>query len=152
MKVKDYVNFETSAILKIYGFDRKCDKVWVKKYDGDVELIDDLRFTEGMNVDDIEYYPAPSLWDVMIWLKDVHHILVIVDYEYECTDKSYYYKIYRLGENGKPERAEVTGVRYIDGNLHTETIGYRDYIRSCEDYENYEEALMEGIKYSLMKL
>ena len=144
-------NFETSAILKINGFDKKCDKVWVKKFDGDVELIDDPHFAEGMNVDDIEYYPAPSLWDVMIWLKDVHHILVIADYEY--TDKSYYYKIYRLGENGKPERVEVTGVRYDkDGNPHTETIGYRDYIRSCEDYEEYEEALEEGIKYSLMKL
>ena len=145
----DYVNFETSAILKIDGFDKKCDKVWVKKYDSDVELIDDSHFAEG---DDIEYHPAPSLWDVMIWLKDVHHILVIVDYEYECTDKSYYYKIYRLGENGKPERAEVTGVRYDkDGNQHTETIGYRDYIRSCEDYEKYEEALVEGIKYALEK-
>ena len=142
-------NFETSAILKMNGFDKKCDKVWVKKFDGDVELIDDSHFAEG---DDYEYYPAPSLWDVMIWLKDVHHILVIVDYEYECTDKSYYYKIYRLKGNGRPERVEVTGVRYIDGNPHTETIGYRDYMRSCEDYENYEEALMEGIKYSLMKL
>ena len=145
-------NFETSALLKINGFDKKCDKVWVKKFDGDVELISDSHFAEGMNVDDIEYYPAPSLWDVMIWLKDVHHILVIGDYEYECTDKSYYYKIYRLGENGKPERVEVTGVRYVDGEPHTETIGYRDYIRSCEDYEEYEEALEEGIKYSLMKL
>ena len=142
-------NFETSAILKMNGFDKKCDKVWVKKFDGDVELIDDPHFADG----DYEYYPAPSLWDVMIWLKDVHHILVIVDYEYECTDKSYYYKVYRLGKNGKPERVEVTGVRYDkDNNPHTETIGYRDYIRSCEDYEEYEEALEEGIKYSLMKL
>ena len=145
-------NFETSAILKINGFDKKCDKVWVKKYDGDVELIDDSYFVEGMNIDDYEYYPAPSLWDVMIWLRDVHHILVIVDYEYECTDKSYYYKVYRLGKNGKPERVEVTGVRYVDGEPHTEVIGYRDYIRSCEDYEEYEKALAEGIKYSLMKL
>ena len=126
------------------------DKDYVNFENGSVELINISHFAE--DIDDIEYHPAPSLWDVMIWLKDVHHILVIVDYEYECTDKSYYYKIYRLGENGKPERAEVTGVRYIDGNPHTETIGYRDYIRSCEDYENYEEALMEGIKYSLMKL
>ena len=149
MKTKDYVNFETGAILKTDGFDGKCDKVWVKKYDS-VELIDDSHFAEG---DDYEYYPAPSLWDVMIWLKDVHHILVIVDYEYECTDKSYYYKVYRLGKNGKPERVEVTGVRYDkDGNPHTETIGYRDYIRSFADYEEYEEALAEGIKYSLIKL
>ena len=146
-------NFETSAILKINGFDKKCDKVWVKKYDGDVELIDDPHFVEGMNIDDIEYYPAPSLWDVMIWLKDVYHILVIVDYEYECTDKSYYYKVYSLGENGKPERVEVTGVRYDkDGNPHTETIGYRDYIRSCEDYEKYEEALQAGIQYCLIEM
>ena len=150
MNTKDYVNFETGAILKTNGFDGKCSKVWVKKFDGGVELIDGSHFAGD---DDIEYYPSPSLWDVMIWLKDVHHILVIVDYEYECTDKSYYYKVYRLGKNGKPERVEVTGVRYDkDGNPHTETIGYRDYIRSCEDYEEYEEALEEGIKYSLMKL
>lgn len=123
----------------------------VKFENGSVELINLFNITKS-DIDNLKYDPAPLLWDVMIWLKDVHHILVIVDYEYECTDKSYYYKIYRLGENGKPEKVEVTGVRYIDGNPHTETIGYRDYIRSCEDYENYEEALMEGIKYCLMKL
>ena len=123
----------------------------VKFENGSVELINLFNITKS-DIDNLKYDPAPSLWDVMIWLKDVHHILVIVDYEYECTDKSYYYKIYRLGENGKPERVKITGVRYIDGNPHTETVGYRDYIRSCEDYAGYEEALMEGIKYSLMKL
>lgn len=127
MKVKDYVNFEN----------------------GSVELINLFHFTKSVD----EYYPTPSLWDVMKWLEEVHHILVVVDYVYECTDTSWVYKIYRLGENGKPERAEVTGVRYDeDGNPHTEIIGYRDYIRSCEDYAGYEEALMEGIKYCLMKL
>ena len=123
----------------------------VKFENGSVELINLFNITKS-DIDNLKYDPSPSLWDVMIWLKYVHHILVIVDYEYECTDKSYYYKIYRLGENGKPERVEVTGVRYIDGEPHTETVGYRDYIRSCEDYEEYEEALEEGIKYSLMKL
>ena len=130
MKVKDDVKFEN----------------------GSVELINLFNITKS-DIDNLKYDPAPSLWDVMIWLKDVHHILVIVDYEYECTDKSYYYKIYRLKGNGRPERVEVTGVRYDkDGNPHNETIGYRDYIRSCEDYAGYEEALMEGIKYCLMKL
>ena len=123
----------------------------VKFENGCVELINLFNITKS-DIDNLKYDPSPSLWDVMIWLKDVHHILVIVDYEYECTDKSYYYKIYRLGENGKPERVEVTGVRYIDGEPHTETVGYRDYIRSFADYEEYEEALAEGIKYSLMKL
>ena len=130
MKVKDDVKFEN----------------------GSVELINLFNITKS-DIDNLKYDPAPLLWDVIIWLKDVHHILVIVDYEYECTDKSYYYKIYRLKGNGRPERVEVTGVRYDkDGNPHTETIGYRDYIRSCEDYAGYEEALMEGIKYCLMKL
>ena len=126
----------------------------VKDYDvkfenGSVELINLFHFTKSVD----EYYPTPSLWDVMKWLEEVHHILVVVDYVYECTDTSWVYKIYRLGENGKPERAEITGVIYDkEGNPHTETIGYRDYIRSFADYEEYEEALAEGIKYSLMKL
>ena len=124
----------------------------VKFENGSVELINLFNITKS-DIDNLKYDPAPLLWDVIIWLKDVHHILVIVDYEYECTDKSYYYKIYRLKGNGRPERVEVTGVRYDkDGNPHNETIGYSDYIRSCEDYAGYEEALMEGIKYCLMKL
>ena len=123
---KDYVNFEN----------------------GSVELNDISHFAEG----DYEYYPAPSLWDVMKWLEEVHHILVVVDYVYECTDTSWVYKIYRLGENGKPERAEVTGVRYDeDGNPHTETIGYRDYELSYKSYATREEAEDEGIRYVLEK-
>ena len=124
----------------------------VKFENGSVELINLFNITKS-DIDNLKYHPTPSLWDVMKWLEEVHHILVVVDYVYECTDTSWVYKIYRLGENGKPERVEVTGVRYDkDGNPHTETIGYRDYIRSCKDYEEYEEALAEGIKYSLMKL
>ena len=124
----------------------------VKFENGSVELINLFNITKS-DIDNLKYHPTPSLWDVMKWLEEVHHILVVVDYVYECTDTSWVYKIYRLGENGKPERVEVTGVRYDkDGNPHTETIGYRDYIRSCEDYAGYEEALMEGIKYCLIKL
>ena len=128
MEVKDYVNFEN----------------------GGVELIDISHFAK--DIDGIEYHPTPSLWDVMKWLEEVHHILVVVDYVYECTDTSWVYKIYRLGENGKPERVEVTGVRYDeDGNPHTETIGYRDYELSCKSYASREEAEDEGIKYVLEK-
>ena len=124
----------------------------VKFENGSVELINLFNITKS-DIDNLKYDPAPLLWDVIIWLKDVHHILVIVDYEYECTDKSYYYKIYRLKGNGRPERVDVTGVRYDeDGNPHNETTGYRDYIRSCEDYENYEEALQAGIQYCLIEM
>ena len=129
---KDYVNFEN----------------------GGVELIDLLHSTNyvSIDIDDIEYHPVPLLRDVMKWLEEVHHILVVVDYVYECTDTSWVYKIYRLGENGKPERVEVTGVRYDkDGNPHTETIGYRDYELSYKSYASREEAEDEGIRYALEK-
>ena len=132
MNKKDYVNFEN----------------------GGIELINLLHSTnyDSIDIDDIEYDPAPSLWDVMKRLEEVHHILVVVDYVYECTDTSWVYKIYRLGENGKPERSEVTGVRYDkDGNPHTETIGYRDYELSYKSYASREEAEDEGIRYVLEK-
>ena len=120
----------------------------MNKENDSVELINLFHFTKSVD----EYYHAPSLWDVMKWLEEVHHILVVVDYVYECTDTSWVYKIYRLGENGKPERAEVTGVRYDkDGNPHTETIGYRDYELSPKSYATREEAEDEGIRYVLEK-
>ena len=126
---KDYVNFEN----------------------GCVELINLFNITKS-DIDNLKYDPAPSLWDVMKWLEEVHHILVVVDYVYECTDTSWVYKIYRLGENGKPERDEVTGVRYDkEGNPHTETIGYRDYELSYKSYASREEAEDEGIRYVLEK-
>ena len=126
---KDYVNFEN----------------------GCVELINLFNITKS-DIDNLKYDPAPSLWDVMKRLEEVHHILVVVDYVYECTDTSWVYKIYRLGENGKPERVEVTGVRYDkEGNPHTETIGYRDYELSYKSYATREEAEDEGIRYVLEK-
>ena len=127
------------------------DKDYVNFENGCVELINLFNITKS-DIDNLKYHPTPSLWDVMKWLEEVHHILVVVDYVYECTDTSWVYKIYRLGENGKPERAEVTGVRYDkDGNQHTETIGYRDYELSYKSYATREEAEDEGIRYVLEK-
>ena len=127
------------------------DKDYVNFENGCVELINLFNITKS-DIDNLKYHPTPSLWDVMKWLEEVHHILVVVDYVYECTDTSWVYKIYRLGENGKPERVEVTGVRYDkEGNPHTETIGYRDYELSYKSYVSREEAEDEGIRYVLEK-
>lgn len=80
-------------------------------------------------------------------LLDKYHILIIVDYEYECTDTSYYYKIYRLGEHGKPERVSVWGISYDkDGEPNKHIVSYRDYERSYKNYATYDEALEDGIK------
>ena len=98
-------------------------------------------------------YNAPSLQMAMKWLREVHNILLIPDYDYECTDKSWCYKIYQLGENGKPKRVPVKGVSYdINGEPHVEVVAYRDYERSFADYATKEEAIEEGIKYCLENL
>lgn len=86
------------------------------------------------------------------WLNNVHHILVVSDYEYEFTDTSWYFKIYRLGKNGKPDRVPVKGVSYDDSGEHEHIVGYRDYERSYKDYATREEAEEDGIKYCLENL
>ena len=89
----------------------------------------------------------------MKWLREIHNVLLVVDYEYECDTTSYYFKIYRLGENGKPERVVVKGVLYDKDNNATEHIvGYRDWERSKGDYSTYEDVCEAAIKYCLKNL
>jgi len=141
MILEDYVSYETAKLLKEKGFVQpeicQC-KIYIPK--GGYEITED----------DI-YAPTQAL--AMKWLRVVHNLLVIPDYDYECTDKSYCYKIYKLGENGKPERVPIEGVRYdMLGEPHTEIVAYRDYERSYSDYETYEEAAEAGIRYCLENL
>ena len=142
MITEDYVSFETAKLLKKKGFEEFTYACFT--FDGD-----DLYGYRAVG-DDIM---RPTLQMVMNWLEEVHHILVIPDYIYECTDTSWVYKIYRLGENGKPERCVVKGVSYDDGNNPTEHIvGYRDYDMSEQEYATRREAVEEGIKYCLKNL
>ena len=54
------------------------DKDYVNFENGCVELINLFNITKS-DIDNLKYDPAPSLWDVMKWLEEVHHILVVVD-------------------------------------------------------------------------
>ena len=134
MITEDYVSFETAKLMKEKGFNERTNMPHIDDYQRLVCYI-------------------PTLQMAMKWLEEVHHILVIPDYIYECTDTSWVYKIYRLGENGKPERCVVKGVSYDDGNNPTEhIIGYRDYELSYKDYAKKEEAIEAAIKYCLENL
>lgn len=143
MDKEDYVSFETAKLLKEKGFNWSTDKQFnLDKIVGDYNITDRSRHPE-------RYLDAPTLQMAMKWLNEVHHILVVSDYEYECTDTSWYFKIYRLGEYGKPERVPVKGVTYDDSGEHEHVAGYRDYERSYKDYATREEADDEGIRYVL---
>ena len=150
MITEDYVSFETAKLLKEKGFDEKCRALytfWFDEVEGPKE--DEA---ENWNIEP-KYFSAPTLQMAMKWLREVHNILLVVDYEYECDTTPYYFKIYRLGENGKPERVIIKGVSYDKDNNATEHIvGYRDWERSKGDYLTYEEACEEAIKYCLKNL
>ena len=133
MITEDYVSFETAKLLKEKGFNERTNMPYIDDYQRLVCYI-------------------PTLQMAIKWPNDIHHILVVSDYEYEFTDTSWYFKIYRLGENGKPERVPVKGVTYDDSGEHEHIVRYMDYERSYKDYATREEAEEDGIRYCLTNL
>ena len=145
MITEDYVSLETAKLLKEKGFDEKCNMAYFNK-----TLVDYTMFGFCLG-GDLLY--CPTLQMAMKWLREVHSILLVVDYDYECTNTSYCYKIYKLGEHGKPERVAINGIYYDkNGNPTTQVVCWRDYERSYSDYGTYEEACEAAIKYCLENL
>lgn len=144
---ENYVSVETAALLKKKGFD--CEDVsCVNFYKGHIYVL-----VEKESLIAVEGVKIPTLQMALKWIREVHNVIIVVDYIYECTDKSYCYKIYKLGENGKPDRVAIDGVRYsIDGTPYVETVGYRDYRLSFFSYKTYEEACEAGIQDCLENL
>ena len=155
---EDYVNFEVAKLLREKGFDKECSRngyYVINKYGTGVPWnmiiynVGDVSFEYSQN----NVISRPTLQMAVKWLKETHNILIIPDYEYECDSTPYLYKIYRLGENGKPEKVAVKGVSYDkDNNPIEQIVGYRDYERSHKDYSTLEEAINDGIKYCLEQL
>ena len=148
MITEDYVSFETAKLLKEKGFDEATI--------GYYPIIGKAKetFHKGAayrwNYFSDRGIAAPTLQMALKWIQEAHNIIIVADYEYECTDTSWYFKVYRLGENGKPESVPIKGVSYDKDNNPTEHIvGYRDYERSYKDYATREEAEDDGIRYVL---
>jgi len=145
---EDYVSFEIAKLLKEKGFELPSlvPEEWVcTMYD------ENGKVNWGCYSDD--WYCRITLQMAMKWLRKKHNILLVVDYEYECDTTPYYFKIYLLGENGKPERVAIKGVSYDKNDNATEHIvGYCDCERSKDDYSNEEQAYEAGIRYCLENL
>lgn len=153
MTTEDYVSFETAKLLKEKGFYQEffsdTTPVWVVKYKTQLVFHGDCDYP----CESDEWYSAPVHQVVIRWLREFHHVFIVIDYEYECDSTPYYFKIYRLGENGKPERVEIKGVSYDKDNNPTEHIvGYRDWERSKKSFSTYIEAVEAAIKYCLINL
>ena len=153
MITEDYISFEIAKLLREKGFDGECDYLYA---DGELirakECACNWNNGEALFADYKNECSAPTLQMAVKYLEEVYRILVVADYEYECTSTSWYFKIYRLGENGKPERVPVEGVYYDkDGVEHKHITCCRDFKRSYKDYSTRKEAIEDGIKYCFEK-
>ena len=158
MITEDYVSLETAKLLKEKGFDEATNRYYNAQYD-QIRTVSD---TFMWHWNDEEFMKRvlmegaiaiPTLQMVVKWVQETFNIVIIPNYEYECDSTPWCYKIFKLEENGKPERVAVKGVSYDKDNNPTEhVVGYRDYERSYKDYSTKEEAIEEGIKYCLEKL
>ena len=160
MDREDYVSFETAKLLKEKGFEYNPDEsYWLIDADNKMYWVSRIGAYECVDVPTESFqvpkngYRLVTQAVAMKWLREVHNILLVVDYEYEYDSTPYYYKIYRLGINGKPERIAIKGTSYDKDNNPTEhTVSYRDWERSHNDYPLYEEACEAAIKYCLENL
>lgn len=146
MITEDYCNYETAKLLKEKGFDWIVGRSFLE-HDNCYAPCDP---SEIQRKDAIA---IPTLQMAMKWVQETFNIVIIPNYEYECDSTPWCYKIFKLGENGKPERVVVKGVSYDkDDNPTEHIVGYRDYERSYKDYATKEEACEAGIRYCLENL
>ena len=134
------ITFETANLAKEKGYMPqivKLEKLDIGIYNAESEYA-------------FRNYLATEKQELQSWLVK-NNILVLVDYCYECTSTSYFYKIYKfVDEHGKCEKWPVKAVRCDNDGIEIEEIvGYRDYKRSYSDYETYSDALEAGLYEAL---
>lgn len=143
MIAEDYVSYEIAKLLKEKGFNEATFHDYDEEGKRWFEEVLVCHNSQGG-------IACPTLQMAIKWLREVHSILVVIDYNYECTSKSYCYKIYCLGKNGKPKRFPVEGVAYDDeGNANRDIIYYRDFQLSDSEYATYEQAVDGALYYCL---
>ena len=142
------ITFETAKLAKEKGYMPqivKLEKLDIGIYNAEGEYA----FRNYYNRSN-PHYLASEKQELQSWLVK-NNILVLVDYCYECTSTSYFYKIYKfVDEHGKCEKWPVKAVRYDNEGIEIEEIvGYRDYKRSYSNYETYSNALEAGLYEAL---
>lgn len=138
--MKDFVTFEIARKLKEKGF----PQTYMGKYDmlGPTYIEDGRLFENGCIVEVATACTAPTIWDVLKWLREEKKIFIAINigYCYESYEKpfptnpkmepilkGYYYGVWDLGNlNDKNalseyfesyELAAIAGIEYVLDNL-----------------------------------
>jgi hypothetical protein len=125
MITEDYISFETAKLLKEKGFDE--DIARVVNEEGEIDYLGS--FQSSLAYLHHTWYRCPTLQMAMKWLREVHKILILV--EYDCpVFSSDIYKMDDIDEYG--------GARHIPPTF-----------ANCK---NYEQACEAAIRYCLENL
>ena len=131
MITEDYVSFESAKLLKEKGFNEKCKRMFRVSKNSSPKFYDSSEWITNEDLCDLyqncEFATIPTLQMAMKWLREIHGFDIDISIEY-TNKKVYYYFILK------------TVIRDIDC-LHSET-----------NFESYEQACEDAIKYCLENL
>ena len=127
MITEDYVSFETAKLLKEKGFDEKCRSYYKVFSKSRIAAIYHSSENRGVSENDQNEILCPTIQMTMKWLREVHHLLIMIDFECEDCYVADMYNMTEFDECGEHKHIPPTFV-------------------NCKTYEQACEA---AIKYYL---
>ena len=139
--IEDYVSYETAVLLKEKGYTKESNARYASGtvteswYDGYLERVVSINKEEGTLIDSSphniygETIPAPSVYDVISWLIDVHNICISISPYVNEEGISFCGEIKILEGMDKIFGGKIT-TKHKKAAFDT----YDDCIRYCIDY------------------
>lgn len=128
MLTEDYCDFEAAKLLKEKGFDEDTICVYIGRHL--------LIKGEGTisNATDMPIIPAPTLQMAMKWLREVHNIIITIDYDE-----------YELEKNNNKQVGYGWNIQKIENSTK--------YLKISEHvFDTYEESCENAIEWCLTNL
>lgn len=127
--IEEFVSFDIAKLLKEKGFNERTEYLYE---DGKTKLIESYITNSMLST---ECYSAPTQQVALRWLREVHKINVTVTPNlYETT---FAFDVYKQGMDGWERTGGDTDLVWIGEDP------------LWENYQTYEEAVNNGIKYAL---
>lgn len=132
---EELVSFQVAKLAKEKGFDIVCSYL----YENEEDIIYATHKNSGLNKH-FDWYSAPTQTLLQRWLREVHNIRVLIDFEtIDDSTTAYTYKIVRDIPEGKGRKKDTWDFYEITYSFN----------QGGGWYETYEEALEIGLQKSL---
>ena len=131
MTQEDYCSYELSQLLKEKGFEGVCEYAYSNK--GNYFEVDRGNFDEV-------YCLRPTHQMAMKWLREVHHIEILITFGFPFIDGKEQYKYF------------WSAVIVCNNHLEYPMNDPNNVVYSEEMADSYEEAVEAALKYSLENL